>query len=176
MALGFAEIDDYWGGAESSRFDCHVEYADGEPDSAGGLGKWIQIPPDDCAKDEAHERQNDVDYDAALAARYFQHAELPESRQIHTHEREKGSEIQQFAGLLVSTAELVQELCSSKAQQPNQNDVVGRRARSRRYVTEEFARQHIVAAHAEQQFCRSQAAGQSAAECGENQNDSHGVE
>src|SRR5579863_7281906 len=117
MSLGLAEIDDYWGGAESAGFDCHVEYADGEPDSAGGLGQRIEIPPDDRAKDEAHERKNDVDYNAALAARYLEHAELPESRQIHTHEREKGSEIEQFAGLLVSAAELVQELCSGEAQQ-----------------------------------------------------------
>src|ERR1700727_1530938 len=68
------------------------------------------------------------------------HRELPEAGKVHSHEREKRSEVEQFASVLISAANVVQQHGSGKRDPSNQQNVVCRRAAARLQISEKLAR------------------------------------
>src|SRR5579859_553972 len=175
ILLRIAEIDHHRGGTEPVRLIADVEDSDREPDAADGFGDDIQVEPDQATEKETNQRQNRVGQNSARGSRLPPDGKLPEAGEIHSHESQERTEIQQFSGVLISAADRVQHYGPKKRQSADQQNVVGRSARARFEPSKKLLRQNVVASHAEQQASRTERAGQSTAKCRDNQNRAHGI-
>src|SRR6185437_8826732 len=174
--LRFAEIDHGRSPTESSGGNTDINESNQEPDTADYFRERVQVPPDQPTKDKATERQHDIGQHSSPLANAPMDSELPEGCEVHSHEGEKRAEVKKLTRVLVRISNRVKEHRANKRQSADDEYVVRRCAASGAQVSEEAARQHVVASHAEKQAGRPEPAGQTAAESCQYKNRAHGIE
>ena len=131
LILLVAEVNHHWGGSEPVRLVADVEDADREPDAADDFGEVGKLSPDNRAGHESEQGQYGVaKYAKGLACRSM-NRKLPEACEIHSDERKKCTEVQEFSCMLISAANVVQKHCTPKRQNTDEQDVIRGRAAAR---------------------------------------------
>src|SRR5207248_6411825 len=134
--------------AKSARGERQVAKPNREPDTSDGLRQRIQVPPDQRAESETAERQDDI-RKYALTPGPTHHSKLPECGDIDAHKGQKSAKIEQFAGVFVGVADVIEDYGAEKAQAADDENVVSRSAASRAQMRENAPRKDVIAPHSE---------------------------
>src|SRR5438552_7847692 len=173
--LRFAEVDHHRPGSEAARLDGDDHEAADEPDRPDPHRLLRQAYPESEAEGESQQRRHDIRQKALLPVASAGDIELPERRQVDTHESDQRAGVEDFAPDLVTLPPAVQDEGGAERHQANGGNAEVRRAAARVDVGEQAAWQHAVAAHAEEDASCADLAGEPAAEAGNDQEDPHGV-
>ena len=79
----------------------------------------VQIEPDQRAKSEAGQRQDRIPQNRRGSTGFLRyHGKLPEAGEVHSHESQKGAEIQQLTCVLIGAADVVEHYRASERESP----------------------------------------------------------
>src|SRR5579863_6160925 len=170
-----AEVNHHRTGAEPASLHASDEEPSYQPDAAHRHGKPGQAQPNRQAAQESEQRHGRVSEPALLTALLLPHVELPEGRQVHAHEGDERTGIEDFAAYFVASAIAVQHQGEHEREDSDEGNVDHRRVTAGIEVGKDAVRKHFVAAHAKEDARRAYLARKSTAEARDDEHQPHRV-
>src|SRR5690349_13865661 len=87
--LGLLEVNHDRSGSEAASLHRDINQTNGKPHSANCFRQRIKIPPDQAAKGETEQREQGITKQISFVIVSPDYAELPEGREIYSHESEE---------------------------------------------------------------------------------------